>query len=123
MTAQRICMARVYDPPATTHGARLLADRLWPRGVAKADLQLSAWLKQAAPSDDLRRWLHADPDRWKAFQERYRRELDATPEAVRACLDWCHRGSVTLLTAAREPGHSHVAVLRDYLSERLTLEE
>ncbi len=119
----RIYLARVYDPPDTTTGARLLADRLWPRGVAKADLGLSAWLKGAAPSDGLRRWLHADPGRWKEFMARYRAQLDATPEAVEACLNWCHRGPVTLLTATRDPEHSHVSVLRDYLDERLVSKE
>lgn len=122
MTAHPIYLARVYDPLDSTTGARLLADRLWPRGVAKADLGLSAWLKGAAPSDGLRRWLHADLGRWNEFTTRYRAQLDATPEAVEACLDWCRHGPVTLLTAVRDPEHSHAAVLKDYLSERLSLE-
>jgi uncharacterized protein YeaO (DUF488 family) len=119
VTAHNIYLARVYDPPAATMGARLLADRLWPRGLAKADLGLAGWLKQAAPSNGLRRWLHADPGNWDAFVMRYGTELDAAPMAVENCLDWCRRGPVTLLTAARDPEHSHVSVLRDYLAGRL----
>lgn len=86
MTTHHIYLSRVYDPPVTTIGARLLADRLWPRGVAKADLGLSGWLKDAAPSNGLRRWLHADPGHWEEFVERYRAELDAAPEAVETFL-------------------------------------
>lgn len=112
--------ARVYDPPDPQGGARLLADRLWPRGVAKAALPLDGWAKAAAPSDALRRWFHADPEgRWPEFQNRYRAELAANPEAVAECLAWCRKGPVTLLTAARDPARSHAHVLAEYLAGRL----
>lgn len=111
--AHPVRIARVYDPSGD--GTRLLVDRLWPRGVARDSLHLSAWPREAAPSDALRRWFHADRSRWPEFAERYRAELEADPQATAACLDWCRRGPVTLLTAARDPDRSHVPVLRDHL--------
>lgn len=113
-----IHLARVYDPPAPDGGARLLVDRLWPRGIAKADLALDGWPKALTPSDGLRRWFHADPGRWEDFAIRYREELATAAEAVAACLDLCRQGPVTLLTAARNPARSHASVLRDYLLAR-----
>lgn len=114
-----IYLARVYDPPRAGDGLRVLLDRLWPRGISKAVLKADHWPKELTPSNDLRRWLHADPARWDGFAPRYRAELAAVPDAVATCLDWCRAGPVTLMTAARAPEHSHVAVLRDYLRERL----
>ena len=112
-----IHLARVYDPPAPEGGARLLVDRLWPRGIAKAGLALDGWPKPLTPSDGLRRWFHADPGRWDDFAIRYHEELAAATaaEAVAACLDLCRQGPVTLLTAARNPARSHASVLRDHL--------
>lgn len=109
-----ILIARAYDPPGDD-GARLLVDRLWPRGISRQALRLSGWLRDVAPSDALRRWFHADRSRWPDFAARYRSELQANPQAVADCLDWCRRGRVTLLTAARDPTHSHVPVLRAHL--------
>lgn len=114
-----IHIARVYDPPGPADGARLLIDRLWPRGVAKASLMLDEWPVAITPSGELRRWFHADRAQWPEFVVRYRAELDAAPEAVAACLAWCRKGPVTLLTAAKEVEQSHATVLRAYLAERL----
>lgn len=114
-----IALARVYDPPGPEGRARLLVDRLWPRGIARAALGHDAWLREIAPSDGLRRWFHADPARHAEFADRYRAELDARPEAVARALDLCRQGPVTLLYAARERGQNHAVVLRDYLLERL----
>lgn len=111
-------LGRVYDEIDAEAGARLLVDRLWPRGIAKARLALDAWPVGITPSSELRRWLHADPSRWEAFVTRYRAELDAAPDAVETVLDWCRAGPVILLTAARQPEHSHAGVLRDYLVRR-----
>ncbi len=116
-----IALARVYDPPGQGDGIRLLVDRLWPRGVARTALAHDAWLRDIAPSDALRRWFHADPSRGAAFREHYRAELDASPEAVARALEWCRRGPVTLLYAARERELNHARVLREYLIERLAL--
>ena len=117
-----IRIGRVYDHGAE-EGARLLVDRLWPRGLAKADLKLDGWPKDVTPSSELRKWFHADPSaRWPEFRERYRAELAASPDAVAACLDRCRKGPVILLTATRDPEHSQAAVLRDFLDERLAEE-
>lgn len=110
-----IYVARVYDPIVPEHGARLLVDRLWPRGLAKAQLSLDGWPKAVTPSTALRQWFHADPSRWPEFQTRYRAELQADSQGVQECLDWVKKGPVTLLTAAHDRQHNHAVVLRDYL--------
>ncbi len=114
-----IRIARVYDPPEAMVGARLLVDRVWPRGMRKADLGHDDWLREVAPSSDLRRWFGHDPEKWPMFQKRYRGELEASPDAVERCLAWCRKGPVTLLYAARDQDHNHALVLRNYLRERL----
>ena len=96
-----------------------LVDRLWPRGVRKESLDLDGWLKEAAPSSQLRRWFHADWDqRWPEFQDRYRAELDDRPEAARPVLDALRRGPVVLLTDAKDRERNHLVVLREWLLER-----
>lgn len=116
-----IHLGRVYDPIGAQPGARLLADRLWPRGLSKDALELAAWVKEAAPSDALRRWYHADPEaRRAAFRRRYRAELEGDAGADAACLDWCRRGPVLLLSAAKDLEASHLPVLRAHLIARLT---
>lgn len=117
-----IHIARVYDPPQDQTGARLLVDRLWPRGVAKADLPLDAWLKEVAPSTELRKWFHHDPALWSEFQQRYHAELSANTAAVEACLVWCRKGPVTLLTATHDRDHNQAVVLRDALHRLLEQE-
>lgn len=114
-----IHLARVYDADAP-EGARVLVDRLWPRGLAKADLHLDGWPKQLTPDSELRKWFHADPEaRWPGFRLRYRAQLESMPGALAQCLDWCRKGPVVLLTAARDPGRSHAAVLRDVLTDAM----
>lgn len=115
-----IRIARVYDPPGPGDGARLLVDRLWPRGVAKTALPLDGWPKAAAPAPELRAWFHADPiARWPEFRRRYLAQLAADPAALAECLDWCRKGPVTLLSATRDRAHDHALVLRDHLDALL----
>jgi uncharacterized protein YeaO (DUF488 family) len=114
-----ILLARVYDPAEAGAGARLLVDRLWPRGMAKAALHLDDWPKAVAPSTALRQWFHATPGNWPEFRHRYETELAAEPQAVEQCLTWCRRGPVTLLTATRDRTQSHAIILRDWLLARL----
>ncbi|WP_127904071.1 DUF488 domain-containing protein [Solirhodobacter olei] len=116
--AADIAVARVGDA-AEAGRARLLVDRLWPRGVARATLGHDAWLREIAPSDALRQWFGHDPARWNEFRRRYRAELDANSDAVARALDWCRRGPVVLLFAARDRQHNQAVVLQDYLRERL----
>jgi uncharacterized protein YeaO (DUF488 family) len=110
---------RVYDPPEPADGARVLVDRLWPRGLAKERAELDAWVKELTPSAELRGWLHAHPGLYGEFVERYRAELGAAGEAAEAAAEGLRgqaaEGCVTLLTAVREPDHSHVPVLLAYL--------
>lgn len=112
--------ARVYDDLDDTQAARLLVDRVWPRGISKDDLALDDWIKEVAPSTELRKWFGHDPDRWDAFRRRYREELDDNEEAVERCLVWCRKGPVVLLYGAKDRDHNQAVVLRAYLRERLT---
>ena len=110
-------LKRVYEPAGEEDGARVLVDRLWPRGLSKEKAAVDHWAKEAAPSNALRRWFGHDPARWEEFQERYREEL-AAPEAqaelshLRAL---ARRSRVTLLYAARDEAMNNAIVLRDCL--------
>ena len=114
-----IQIRRVYDPPATEDGARLLVDRLWPRGVAKEKLQLAGWLKEAAPSDSLRQWFDHAPARWKEFLRRYKAELEANPRAWQPILQAARGGRVTLLFAAKDADHNNAIALKAFLDRKL----
>lgn len=114
-----IQIKRVYDPHAAADGARILVDRLWPRGIGKTSLKTEAWLKDAAPSAELRRWFGHDPAKWPEFQRRYRSELDARPDSWEPTLAKARRGRVTLLYSAHDAEHNNAIVLRDYLNARL----
>jgi uncharacterized protein YeaO (DUF488 family) len=110
---------RVYDPPAPGDGMRILVERLWPRGIRKADAAIDLWMKEIAPSQGLRQWFGHDAARWEEFQRRYRNELDANEESVAELLRLAGEQGLTLVYAARdEPGNS-AQVLRDYLRQRL----
>jgi uncharacterized protein YeaO (DUF488 family) len=110
---------RVYEEPAPDDGQRVLIDRLWPRGLKREDARLDEWLREIAPSDELRRWFGHDPERWEAFQARYRRELeDAARQAALAKLrERAKRGPLTLLFAAKDAEHCNAEVVREVLEE------
>lgn len=114
-----IRVKRVYAPPAAEDGARFLVDRLWPRGVRKADLGLTAWARDAAPSHELRRRYGHDPAGWDAFRAAYSAELDADPAAWAPLAEAARAGPVTLLFAARNEARNNAVALRDYLKGRL----
>lgn len=113
---------RVYDPPHPDDGTRVLADRLWPRGLAKADAHIDEWPKSLTPSTELRRWFHGaeEPDDavFAEFRERYEAELaePAAGEALDQLRGLALRGTVTLLTASRTPERSHASILRELLA-------
>ncbi|MDA2814908.1 DUF488 family protein [Nocardiopsis sp. RSe5-2] len=116
-----IRLMRVYDAKgdgAPTEGKVFLVDRLWPRGVRKEELHLDGWLKDAAPSPELRAWFGHDPDKWREFSARYERELEGRPEAVDPVLSALDEGPVTLLYAAKDSEHTHALVLRDFVRSR-----
>jgi uncharacterized protein YeaO (DUF488 family) len=111
---------RVYDPPAREDGARLLVDRLWPRGLKKDRLQLTSWLKEVAPGDSLRQWFNHEPERWKEFQRRYAAELEKRPRAWQPILEAARTGRVTLLFAAKDEQHNNAVALKDFLERKLS---
>ena len=114
-------MKRIYEPPTEKDGFRILVDRLWPRGVKKEVAQLDAWLKDSAPSPDLRKWFDHDPEKFNAFKERYEEELLSNPPtaaAVAEILKQLEETDVTLVYAARDPEINHVVVLRDFVESQ-----
>jgi uncharacterized protein YeaO (DUF488 family) len=119
MKHARIGIARAYDPPGDEDGARFLVDRIWPRGKTKDALRLEGWLREVAPSTELRRQFHHDPERWDDFIQRYREELDANADALQPLIDAAKNGPVTLVYGARDPEHNQAVVLRDYLAATL----
>lgn len=113
----QVRLRRVYDPPAPGDGVRVLVDRIWPRGLRKADAAVDEWAKDVAPSPALRRWYGHDPRRYEEFHRRYAAEL-AEPErrdALGRLRELARRTPVTLLTATRDLGHSQAAVLAELL--------
>jgi uncharacterized protein YeaO (DUF488 family) len=117
-----IRVKRIYEPALSEDGQRYLVDRLWPRGVKKEDLKLEAWVKEAAPSDDLRHWFGHDPDKWCEFNERYFNELDSKPETWRPLLEAARKGDVTLLFSSKELKNNNAVSLRAYLEKQLKME-
>ncbi len=110
-----ITLKRVYDVASETDGLRILVERLWPRGLSKDKASLHHWLKEIAPSPELRRWYGHRPERWPEFQTRYHAELDANPEAVRGLEKLCSAGPVTFVFAARDMERNSAVVLKTYL--------
>src|SRR5688500_16321768 len=109
---------RTYDPPARGDGRRILVERLWPRGMKKEAVAADAWIKDVAPSTDLRKWFGHREERWEEFGRRYREELDANPAAWEPILEAGRRGTVTLLYSAHDTLHNGAEVLRGYLYDR-----
>jgi uncharacterized protein YeaO (DUF488 family) len=114
----RIQVKRVYDVPDASDGFRVLVDRLWPRGVAKQRAALDLWMKDVAPSTELRRWFGHDPKRWKEFQTRYRAELKQHDAELAELRSRARKGTVTLLFAARDVEHNEAVVLKKVLVGR-----
>jgi uncharacterized protein YeaO (DUF488 family) len=109
---------RAYDPIEPADGQRVLVDRLWPRGLKKDSLRIRQWLKEASPSDALRRWFNHDTRRWPEFRRRYFTELDAKPDITQQLVDMSASGPITLLYSARDREHNQAVALKDYLEER-----
>jgi uncharacterized protein YeaO (DUF488 family) len=110
---------RVYESPEPSDGARFLVDRLWPRGIKKEKLKMKAWLKDVAPSPELRKWFTHDPAKWQEFQRRYRAELEANPDAWKPLLEAAKQGDVTLLYSARDTEHNSALLLQAFLEEHM----
>jgi len=118
-TDPMVRLKRAYEPAEPSDGQRLLVERLWPRGVTKARLAADGWVKDAAPSTELRKWFGHRPERWDEFRRRYQAELTANPAGWQPILAAARRGRVTLLYSAHDPEHNGALVLRDHLNRRL----
>jgi uncharacterized protein YeaO (DUF488 family) len=114
-----IRIKRTYEAPARGDGKRVLVERLWPRGMTKEALDADAWMKEVAPSTELRKWFDHRLGRWEEFRRRYRDELNANPVGWKPLFDASSRGTVTLLYSARDTEHNGAVVLGEYLSKRL----
>ena len=108
---------RVYETAEASDGTRFLVDRLWPRGIKKEALKMKAWLKDVAPSPELRKWFGHDPEKWEEFQKRYRAELKSNSEAWKPILEAAKHGDVTLLYSARDTEHNSAVLLKTFLEE------
>lgn len=112
-----ISIRRAYDPPDPGEGRRVLVDRIWPRGISRETLGADLWLREIAPSDDLRHWFGHDPEKWDEFRRRYGEELDANPQPVRELRQLAKAGPVVLLYGARDTRHNNAVALRDWLAQ------
>jgi uncharacterized protein YeaO (DUF488 family) len=115
VAANRVRLRRVYEPPSPEDGVRVLVDRLWPRGLSKAEASVDRWMKDIAPSAELRKWFGHDPERWPEFRRRYTAELRQQPAAVDELRELSRRDTVTLVFGARDEQHNDAVVLRDVL--------
>ena len=117
----RVALKRAYEEADANDGTRVLVDRLWPRGLSKERARVDAWLKEVAPSDELRRWFGHDPDKFAEFRKRYEAELasESGKEAMAKLGELVKRGHVTLLFAARDMEHNNAVVLRDVLMKSI----
>lgn len=112
-----IRIKRAYDRPDKEDGTRILVDRLWPRGLTKDKAKIDLWLKEVAPSTELRKWFAHDPAKWAEFQTRYRKELRKNKEQLSLLKHEAARGTVTLIYGARDQQHNEAAVLQKLLDK------
>ncbi|MFZ2196182.1 MAG: DUF488 domain-containing protein [Thermodesulfovibrionales bacterium] len=110
-------LKRIYDQPEKGDGKRVLVDRLWPRGVKKEDAGFDLWLKDIAPSDDLRKWFSHDPSKWQEFRERYRHELKGRPDMIEELKKAARQGTITLLYAAKDADRNNAVVLKEMIEK------
>ncbi|HUA24273.1 MAG TPA: DUF488 domain-containing protein [Steroidobacteraceae bacterium] len=110
-----VTIKRAYEPPSPDDGTRILVDRLWPRGVKKSNAGISQWMKEIAPSNELRKWFGHDPARWEEFRRRYKAELTAKRELVGRLRELSREGPLTLVYSAHDAAHNQAVVLRELL--------
>ncbi len=113
-----IQIKRAYDPPKSSDGTRILVDRLWPRGLTKEKLKLDRWMKEIAPSNQLRKWIHGDPSKWDEFEQRYFKELAAHADLVAELRALGRSGTLTLVYAARDETRNNALALKRYLERK-----
>lgn len=112
-----IKLKRIYEAPTADDGVRILVERLWPRGISKEKAQVDEWLKELAPSPELRKWFQHDPAKWQEFQNRYRKELDGNKEMVKELKRRARGKTVTFVYAARDEEHNSAVLLKKYISK------
>ncbi|WP_141733682.1 DUF488 domain-containing protein [Oligoflexus tunisiensis] len=111
-------LKRVYEKPSRKDGTRILVDRLWPRGLTKEDAAVKIWMKEVAPSTELRKWFDHDPEKWKEFQSRYRKELKEKTDLLDSLRQEMKEHTVTLVYGARDQEHNAAIVLKKVLEEQ-----
>ncbi len=114
-----IKLKRAYETAEADDGCRVLVDRLWPRGLTKDDAHIDLWLKEIAPSQDLRKWFNHDASRWKEFQQRYFGEIEEHPEALAQLLTEVRKGRVTLVYGAKDQEHNNAVALKQFVEANL----
>lgn len=114
----KILVKRIYEPAAKSDGFRVLVDRVWPRGIAKADAKLDLWLRDISPSTALRTWFNHDPARWAEFQRRYHAELKQKSTFLATLIEQAKARPVTLLYSAKDEQHNQAVALRSFLLKR-----
>ena len=112
----KINIKRVYEKPSKSDGIRILVDRLWPRGMTKEKAAVDLWLKNIAPTTELRKWFDHDPEKWNEFQKKYHRELKKNKEQVSLLNEQMKKGMVTLVYGARDEEHNEALVIMEWLS-------
>jgi uncharacterized protein YeaO (DUF488 family) len=117
VAADNVRLKRAYEPPAPDDGARILIDRLWPRGVSKAGAAVDQWLKDIAPSTELRKWFGHDPAKWQEFRRRYAEEIRRQPDLLDQLRSLARKGTLTLVYSAHDEAHNDAVVLRELLLE------
>ena len=111
-----ISIKRIYEPASTDDGCRILVDRLWPRGISKQEARIDYWLKDVAPSNELRKWFNHDVAKWEEFKQKYKQEIQSNPKALQelhAIID--NQERATLVFAAKEQQHNNAVALLEYL--------
>ena len=112
-----IKIKRAYEPSHEDDGVRILVDRLWPRGLTKEKAGVDLWLKEIAPSTELRKWFAHDPDKWKSFRGRYETEIRHNDDLIKVLKDKARKGTVTLIYGARDEKHNEALVLKQFLEK------
>jgi uncharacterized protein YeaO (DUF488 family) len=118
-----IKIKRVYDEPSRNDGKRILIDRLWPRGLKKEDARIDDWIKEIAPSNELRKWFNHDPDKWGEFKKRFYLELHENQDRVKEIVNAARKGTVTLLYGSKEERLNNAVALKEYIEARMQTSE
>ena len=113
--ASHVRLKRAYEPPSPEDGVRVLVDRLWPRGLRKADAAIDRWMKDVAPSTELRQWFGHDPERWQEFHRRYAKELQQHTTAIDELRELARHDTITLVFGSRDEEHNDAVALREVL--------